>query len=431
MPDKDRKLVEAQNKKSATGQSLRQALIYLALGCAWILVTDHFMLLFSIDSDMLALVSAVKGIVYVLATAVIFFFLMYRAIRKILKSNSEIAYLAFYDELTGLRNRKYVDELLRGIDADGQLPLSVIIGDFNGLKLVNDAFGHAFGDALLKLAASALKNTCREQDIVSRWGNGEFLILLPRTDAREAEALVGRLKDACAKAEHQSIFVDITFGCSTKAQAGELLTDVINKAENLMYDHKIVDTKSMRSKTIKIIMSTLHEKNPREAAHSSRVGELSRLISEAAGFSNGDAVMMGTIGFLHDIGKIAIGEEVLNKTGKLTETEVALIRQHPEIGCRILLSSYGVSDMTEAVLCHHERWDGQGYPRGLAGEAIPRISRIIAIADSYDAMTSERPYKNKMTAEEAREEIRRNAGYQFDPDIAALFIEKVFPHIGK
>jgi HD-GYP domain-containing protein (c-di-GMP phosphodiesterase class II) len=135
--------------------------------------------------------------------------------------------------------------------------------------------------------------------------------------------------------------------------------------------------------------------------------------------------MMSTIGYLHDIGKIAIGDNILNKEEKLTDEEYAAIRQHPEIGYRILLSAYGVSDITQGVLSHHERWDGTGYPKGLTGTNIPLISRIITIADSFDAMTSERPYKKKMSAAEAAEEIKKYAGKQFDPELAQIFLEKV------
>jgi diguanylate cyclase (GGDEF)-like protein len=424
---KNAEISPAGYKASAARHSARQALIYVALGCLWIFISDRLMDSISADHDSIVLISTVKGVVYVLVTAAIFFLLMYSAMKKILKSNRDIRRLAYFDEVTGLFNRQYVEQALRELDSDKSLPLSVIIGDFNGLKLVNDAFGHPFGNELLKLSADVIKRVCRETDIVSRWGGDEFLILLPRTDRITAARLVGTLKDECAKCHLRSITLDMTFGwCTEDSSSGKAYT-VINEAENMMYERKIVDSKSMRSHTIKAIMSTLHEKNPREAAHSNRVGEICRLLCEAAGLGSLDSAMMSTIGFLHDIGKIAIGDDILNKEQKLTSDELQAIRQHPEIGYRILLSAYGVSDITKGILSHHERWDGQGYPKGLKGTEIPLISRIITIADSYDAMTSVRPYKNRMTPEEAAEELKKHAGTQFDPDLAGIFIEKVVP----
>jgi diguanylate cyclase (GGDEF)-like protein len=412
---------------SAAGRSVRQALIYFILGCLWIFVSDKLMGSIAVEPERMLLVSTLKGVGFVLVTAVIFFLLMYSAMKKILNSNRDIAYLAYFDELTGLRNRKYIEQALHGIDRKENLPLSVIIGDFNGLKLVNDAFGHTFGNTLLKLSADAIRGVCREGDVISRWGSDEFLILLPATDGKAAAELAKRMKDACSVCEHQSVKVDMTFGWCTEEKESGKAYDVINEAENMMHEYKIVDSKSMHSHTIKTIMNTLHEKNPREAAHSNRVGHLCRLLSEAAGMNNIDSGMLSMIGYLHDIGKIAIGDDILNKEEKLTDAEFASIRQHPEIGYRILLSAYGVSDITQGVLSHHERWDGRGYPKGLKGEEIPLISRIITIADSFDAMTSERPYKRKMSAAEAIEEIKKHAGKQFDPDLARVFIEKVIP----
>jgi len=131
------------------------------------------------------------------------------------------------------------------------------------------------------------------------------------------------------------------------------------------------------------------------------------------------------VGLLHDIGKIAIDDSILNKPGKLTEQEWEEIKRHPDIGYRILSTSYDFLELADCILAHHEKWAGTGYPKGLKGEDIPRIARIIAIADSYDAMTSERPYRKAMSEEEACIEIRKNSGTQFDPKIARIFIEKV------
>lgn len=420
-----KKLFVQDREFSAVFYSIRIALLYLAVGGAWLLLSYIFLKDQGIPEENAFPFGIIEGLVYISVTSVLCFFMVNRAMKKLMQKSKETQYLAYYDELTGLHNRKYMETALNSIDHDTYLPLTIIVGDFNGLKLVNDAFGRLLGDELLKLSARALKNACRESDLISRWGGDEFLIIMPRTNHIEAGEMVKKIKEECRRAKLHSISIDITFGWDTKQSASDRTHDVIKKAEDIMYKYKIVDSKSMRSNTIKTIMRTLHEKNPREAAHSTRVGELCRALSEAAGYSSIDANMINTIGFLHDIGKIAIEEEVLNKKEKLTEAELESIRHHPEIGYRILISSYGASDISEAVLAHHEKWDGTGYPKGLEGENIPNISRIIAIADSYDAMTSERPYKTPMTTQEAVEEIIKNAGKQFDPELSRLFIEKV------
>ncbi len=334
-------------------------------------------------------------------------------------------YLSYHDNLTGVYNRRYYEEVLARIDKERHLPISIIIGDLNGLKLVNDAFGHSMGDQMLKGAAEALSSACRPQDIIARWGGDEFIVLLPSTGPEEVEEIVDTAKRVCAQTMVGTIPVDVSFGWYTKVSVEESMSSALKNAEDYMYKNKIIESKSMRSDTIKAIMKTLHEKNPREEAHSKRVGELSRKIGKALHYSETEINTLNLVGFLHDIGKIAIEEGILNKPGLLTEGEFEMIRQHPEIGCRIIRSAYEVSEIAEVILYHHERWDGSGYPEGIRGETIPRFARIIAIADSFDAMTSWRTYKNIMTTEEAAREILLNAGRQYDPVIARVFVEEV------
>ena len=334
-------------------------------------------------------------------------------------------YLSYHDTLTGLYNRRYYEEYLYRIDKAANLPISVIIGDLNGLKLVNDAFGHQVGDELLKKAADAIQSACRPEDVIARWGGDEFIILLPKTDLQHTEEIVEKAKSMSARMNVNSIKVDISFGWATKTEAEEDIQGEIKNAEDFMYKNKLIESKSMRSQTIKTIMNTLHEKNPREEEHSKRVGEICRKIGIAMHLSDVDISTLNLVGFLHDIGKIAIEEGILNKPGKLTELEFEAIKQHPEIGCRIIRSSYEISEVAEAILSHHEKWDGSGYPKGLVGAETPRFARIICIADSYDAMTSERTYREIWSNEKAAEEIRRCAGTQFDPEIARIFVEDV------
>jgi len=341
------------------------------------------------------------------------------------KKEDENRYLSYHDVLTGLYNRRFYEEEIERLDTNRNLPISIIIGDVNGLKFVNDAFGHDKGDELLQKAASAIRRACRADDIVARWGGDEFVILLPKTEPEEAEEIVKRIKEQYLNLYVNAIHVSISFGWDTKSKTDEDILKVLKTAEDYMYKHKFIENEGRGGNTISTIINTLHEKNPREEQHSQRVSEICQNIGKAIGFSEMKISKLKVVGLLHDIGKIAIEESILNKPGKLTEQERNEIQRHPDIGYRILSSSYEMLELADCILAHHERWDGTGYPRGLEGEAIPRVARILALADSYDAMTSERPYRNALTEEEVLAQIRNNAGTQFDPEIAKIFVEQV------
>ena len=341
------------------------------------------------------------------------------------KREDENHYLSYHDVLTGLYNRRFYEEAIKRLDTECNLPISIIIGDVNGLKFVNDAFGHDKGDELLQKATAAIRSACRTEDIVARWGGDEFVILLPKTKTKEAEEIVKRIKKIYSNVFVNSIRVSISFGWDTKSKTDEDILKVLKSAEDYMYKHKIIENEGMRGNTISTIINTLHEKNPREEQHSQRVSEICQNIGSALGFSELKISKLKVVGLLHDIGKIAIEEGILNKPGKLTKQEWDEIKRHPDIGFRILSSSSEMLELADCILAHHERWDGSGYPKGLKGEAIPRVGRIIALADSYDAMTSERSYRKALSDEQAVLEIRKNAGTQFDPEIAKIFVEKV------
>lgn len=348
-------------------------------------------------------------------------------ITKRKKAEEEILYLSYHDKLTGLNNRRYYEEKIKALDTKKNLPISIIIGDVNGLKLINDAFGHEKGDELLQKAAAAIISACRKGDIIARWGGDEFVILLPHTDAEEVQKIIQKIKVHYSKEYVSALKISMSFGWDVKTKCEENIYKVLKNAEDMMYKHKIVENEAMRSNAINTIIRTLHEKNPREEAHSKRVSEISQSIGKAMKLSDTEIRKLKTIGLLHDIGKIAIEEGILNKPGALSEDEKKQIKRHPDIGYRILSTSMEMVELAECVLAHHERWDGKGYPKGLKGISIPKEARIIALADSFDAMISERPYRKSLSKEEILTEIKENAGKQFDPEITRLFIEEVIP----
>jgi len=341
------------------------------------------------------------------------------------KAEQEIVYLSYHDKLTGLYNRRFYEEEIKRIDIKRNLPISIVMADVNGLKLVNDAFGHAKGDVLLQKAAAAIQSVCRKNDIVARWGGDEFVILLPETNSIEAEAVIDRIKAQYLKEHIGNLKLGISFGWDTKIMGDQDILKILKSAEDNMYRNKILKNEVTRGNTINAIIKTLNEKNPREEQHSKRVSEICQNLGKEMGLSDFEVSKLKMIGLVHDIGKIAIEDGILNKPDKLTDQEWKEIERHPEIGYRILSTSNEMLELAEGILAHHERWDGKGYPKGLKGEEIPLTARIIALADSYDAMSNERPYRSILREDEVLEEIRKNIGKQFDPNIAKIFLEKV------
>lgn len=344
---------------------------------------------------------------------------------KIAERTGELNYLSFHDQLTGLHNRRYHEEQLKLLDKPSNLPLCIIMIDVNGLKLINDSLGHAVGDELLKKIAIVLKEGVSEDGIVSRLGGDEFSILMPNTDKDKAESCISRMKELASRERIKNLDISLSFGYAIKENSDELIEVILKLAEDIMYKKKLYEGPSMRSKTIDMIIRTLYEKNRREEEHSRRVAKIAQALGEAAGMNSESIKELETIGLLHDIGKIAIDEKVLNKEGSLTDIEYDHIKLHPEIGYRILNTAYEMSDMADYVLSHHEFWNGKGYPKGISGEDIPVQSRIIGIADAYDAMTSARPYREAKSIDFAIEQLEQNAGTQFDPKLVRIFVDKV------
>ena len=340
------------------------------------------------------------------------------------EKRERIEYLSFHDQLTGLYNRRFYEEELKRLSTDRNLPLTLVIADVNGLKLTNDAFGHAAGDNLLRKLASILKEVCRQDDIVARIGGDEFILLLPRTDAAEAERIIHRISQAILRQKKELVILSASFGWATQTAVGREMQDVFKEAEDNMYRNKLSESDSVRNNTIHLIVRTLNEKNAREEKHSSRVSEICRAIGRAMALNPHEINGLKTMGLLHDIGKIGIDEKVLNKEGELTAEEWREMKRHSEIGFRILGAVTDFSHLARAVLEHHERWDGSGYPKGLKEREICLEARILAVADAYDAMTQGRPYRKEMSPTDAVAELERQAGRQFDPMVVRLFVEK-------
>jgi diguanylate cyclase (GGDEF)-like protein/PAS domain S-box-containing protein len=337
----------------------------------------------------------------------------------------EIEFLSFHDHLTGLYNRRYFEDAVKRLDTERNLPFTYMTVDVNGLKLTNDAFGHAMGDRLLKTVADIIRTQCRRDDIIARIGGDEFAILLPKMDSRYAEVIKRRLKATAAETRLDSVIVSLAIGYEAKTSPYEDMTEIQKIADGHMYKDKIKYGKTMRSQTIETVLRNINNKYDSEQIHTERVSEYCEAIGRALRFNERETYDLKTAGILHDIGKIMVPFDLLNKSGKLSEEEFGRIKRHPEISYQILKGVDEYAAFAEAVLHHHERFDGLGYPKGLKGDEIPIQSRIIAIADAYEAMTAQRAYRKPRSKEEAVNELRRCAGTHFDPEIVSVFVEKV------
>ena len=341
------------------------------------------------------------------------------------ENEREVEYLSFHDHLTGFYNRRYMDDAFQRMDTKENHPISILTVDVNGLKLTNDAYGHDVGDRLLKAVAAVLRKACRGEAVISRVGGDEFVILLPRTTAKQAESLKRRIKSLSRRITLDSVIVSLAIGYAEKTEEDQSLWDVLKVADNRMYKNKVKHGKVMRSKTIETVLRSINLKYDKEQIHTERVSLFCEAIAKVLGFPEKEIENIKTIGVLHDIGKITVSPDILNKEEKLTEEEWNQIKQHPVTGYNILKSVDEYQSFAEDVLYHHERWDGNGYPSGLKGEDIPYYARIITVVDAYEAMTAQRAYQKVKTSEEAIDELKRCAGTQFDPEIVEVFVEKV------
>lgn len=346
-------------------------------------------------------------------------------ITELKEKEERLKYLSYHDDLTDLYNRSYLEEEIRRLDTERQLPLSMIMCDVNGMKIVNDTYGHEKGDELLIRVAEILQDNTRYEDIVARWAGDEFVIFLPRTGPDSAEQIKERIEEACAEAKFGDIPISLGIGFAAKEDMDETWQEVLARADKRMYKDKLTKIHSTEYKLVENMLNTLGAKSAETKDHAVRMNDLAYKLGEEIGLSNDSLNELSLLATLHDIGKVAISEEILTKPDDLTDEEWKIIKEHPARGYTIAKATEEFAPIAKAIMHHHENWNGGGYPEGLEREDIPLLSRIIAIVDAYDVMTTGRPYKEAMDREKALEEIERCAGEQFDPELAEKFVNMV------
>lgn len=340
-------------------------------------------------------------------------------------AEEQLKFLGTHDPLTGLFNRHYFEKQMSVLEAEGHHPIGLVMSDVDGLKIVNDTLGHDRGDHLLKVAARLINACFRKDDIVARVGGDEFAILLPRTSALTVENSLNRIREQVRNynQEHPELPLSISMGFAVKQDHRVSMAMVFKEADNNMYREKLHSRLSTRSSIVQTLMKALEARDFITEGHGDRLQEFVEKMARVLDLPERTVNDLRLFAQFHDIGKVGVSDSILYKKGPLTPEEYASMQRHCEIGHRIALSAPELVPIADWILRHHEWWNGEGYPLGLRGEQIPLECRILALADAYDAMTNDRPYRQAMSHEEALEEIRLFSGRQFDPGLAEQFIE--------
>ncbi len=337
-----------------------------------------------------------------------------------------ISYLTYHDELTGLYNKAYFDQKMKELAMNSAyLPISLLIGDMNGLKFVNDAFGHQEGDNWLKKMAHLIRQSCRQDDIIARWGGDEFAIIFLNTNKGTALDIMRKISEACKSAQETDILLSISLGVATKKDNNTDLYKVLKEAEEAMYKIKLVEGKKTRWAIIENLGKLLMEKGYETKEHIERLEALAGDFAQVLNFSKEKQNDLLQAINLHDIGKNGIPADIVLKEPRLNEAEWAIMKKHVEIGYRIAHASGEFAHLADVILYHHEWWNGQGYPQGLKEEEIPLLARIISILDAFDFITHQQPDQTAKTTDKALDELSLKAGIQFDPALVPVFIKMV------
>ena len=329
----------------------------------------------------------------------------------------QLEYISFHDVLTGLYNRSFFENTIDKLELNQKFPYGVIIGDMNGLKMVNDTFGHEEGDNLLKAMAAIFRGSCRAVDLNFRWGGDEFAVVLPGASEDVVRKVIEKITKTMDEYSGSIIPPSISLGYSVRDSSVESSSAAIRSAEEQMYGQKVSQNKEVRQNLIEYFRKRLDKAGIETLNHNNRLLELSEKAGKAVGFSGGKIEELRDLASLHDIGMVSVDERIVMKDGALTEEEKMAMRLHTETGFRICKATPELSHIAYSVLTHHEHFDGGGYPKGLKGSEIPSIARLFSILDAYEALTNERPYRRALSKEEAIIEIRSKAGTQFDPQM--------------
>jgi diguanylate cyclase (GGDEF)-like protein/PAS domain S-box-containing protein len=336
-------------------------------------------------------------------------------------------FLSFHDQLTQLYNRVYFEQELRKTQEGQSIGIGLIMCDVNGLKLINTTFGNEEGDRVLVNTASLLKTHFKDY-LVARIGGDEFAVLIDNCFRSDLESICNQLRQAIEKYNannNDGMYLDLSIGYAYSETFALNSAELLKNADNVMSREKLHSSNSTRNSQVQILTKALEVRDFITEGHAERVHDSIETTGRRVGLSEHQISDLRLFAQFHDIGKVGIPDQILFKNGRLSGEEWAIMRTHCEIGYRIAHSAPDLHPIADWILKHHENWDGSGYPLKLSREEIPIECRILAVADAFDAMTNDRPYRKALPIDAAIEEISRCAGTQFDPYIVEIFTESV------
>lgn len=339
-----------------------------------------------------------------------------------------LKYMGLHDSITGLYNRVYFERELRRLNDKQYCPVGIIMCDIDGLKLVNDTLGHLAGDQLLRSVADLIQGCFQKKCLVARIGGDEFAVLMPNSDFAEVEQACRDIQEAvsayCNANPQLPFSVSVGMGLTQDGNGGDL-TEAFKAADDNMYRGKLHRAQSVRSAIVNTLAKALEARDFVTDGHADRLQDLVEALACKIGVPENEIGDFRLLARFHDIGKVGIPDRILFKPDRLTPEEFETMKRHCEIGYRIALASSDLTPIADWILKHQEWWNGQGYPLGIRGGEIPLACRILALADAYDAMTNDRPYRKAMSQEAALAELARWSGKQFDPDLTDTFISMI------
>ncbi len=341
------------------------------------------------------------------------------------QAQENLLYVSYHDALTGLYNRTYFEREVTETACPRESGIGVFAVDVDRLKFINDTLGHEQGDAMLVRAANALNASFEENSIIARIGGDEFAVIVSGVTMNDMEVMYKRIHDSIQMENENfagvAIPLEMSVGYAYSIGTDKSTRELLRDADNKMYREKLYRKAGTEGSIMQTVKNMLSARDYDTGVHSDRLQSLIASFAIAAGIPGSAIADLQLFAEFHDVGKIGVPDRILHKAGLLAQEEREQIQRHCEIGYRIAQASTDLLPIADWILKHHEWWNGKGYPLGIKGEAIPLECRIVAIADAYDAMVSDRPYRKAISHEAAIAELKRYAGVQFDPALVQIF----------